>query len=125
MGIFRRIAASREWWNMIPDQCIFDAGTESSGRTLNAALRRRDRRGAIAYISHPCHVRIHLDRISTPFVQTTWINPATGEEQEGGIHATGNGIPGGVFPLRTAAWFQTPQCWEDAVLLLDGVSKAS
>jgi hypothetical protein len=119
MGIFRRIAISRPWWDRVPDQGLFAAGV-SSERTLNAAVRGADSTWAMIYLASQCHVLIHLDRILTREAKATLVNPATGEEREAGTYATGNRT-GSVFPRGTTQWFATPGHWEDAVLVLDGV----
>ena len=120
MGLFRRIATSRPWWRMVPDQGLFASGV-SCERTLNAARRAVDGSCAMVYLSSQCHVLIHLDKILTREVHATLVNPATGEERDAGTYATGN-QPGSIFPAALTQWFSTPGHWEDAVLILDGVS---
>jgi hypothetical protein len=119
MGLFRKIATSRPWWRMVPDQGLFDSGV-SCERTLNTALRTVESDGALVYLSSQCHVLLHLDKILTKHVKVTWVNPQTGEERDGGTFATGN-LTGTVFPQPQSRWFSTPGHWEDAVLLLEGV----
>jgi len=119
MGLFRKIATSRPWWRMIPDQTVFDQGV-GSGRTLNAARRAADGSCIMAYLSGQCHVRLNLGKVLTTDVRFTWVNPATGEEADAGTYATGNQV--GVHPRDNTVWFGTPGHWEDAVLILDGVA---
>jgi hypothetical protein len=119
MGLFRRIASLRPWWMRVPDQGLFNSGV-SSERTLNAAVRGMDSTWAMLYLSSQCHVHVNLDKILTPRVQCTWINPASGEEKDAGIYATGNGT-GAIFPEWRSQWFSVPGHWEDAILLMDGV----
>lgn len=119
MGLYRRIASLRPWWQRVPDQGLFNSGV-SSERTLNTAVRGADSTWAMLYLSSQCHVHINLDKILTPRVQGTWINPASGEEKDAGIYATGN-CTGAAFPEWRSQWFSVPGHWEDAVLLLDGV----
>jgi hypothetical protein len=119
MTIFRQLTESRSWWQAVPDQTLF-ASAPASEQTFNAALRGLDRSWAMLYIASASHVRINLDRIATRHVRLTWVNPASGERQDGGVFATGNQTEAN-FPLWTAMWFATPAFWEDAVLLLDGV----
>jgi len=118
MTLFKQIATSRPWWKMIPDQGLFASGV-SSERTLNTALRTTDSTCAMIYLASQCHVLIHLDKILTRNVKATLVNPATGEQKEAGVYATGNAT-GSVFPHGEARWFATPGHWEDAVLILDG-----
>lgn len=119
MALFRRLATSRRWWEMVPDQGLFAAGVGCE-RALNAARRAVDGSCALVYLSSPGHVLLHLDKILTRQVRVTWANPATGEEREGGVYATGN-LTGAVFPEARRQWFSTPGHWEDALLILDGV----
>ncbi|NLD73945.1 MAG: DUF4038 domain-containing protein, partial [Chloroflexi bacterium] len=120
MGVFRRIATSRPWWRMVPDQGVFASGV-SSERTLNAALRTTDSTCIMVYLASQCHVLLHLDKILAREVRATWVDPRTGEEQDAGRYTTGNNVPGRVFPRGEKAWFSTPGHWEDAVLILDAV----
>ena len=99
---------------------IFDSGV-SSEWTLNAAVRSVDGDWAIIYLSSRCHVRLNLDKIAARQVKATWVNPQTGEAKAAGSFATGNLIEGRVFPEGKKQWFTTPDFWEDAVLILDGV----
>ncbi|MBE0697046.1 MAG: hypothetical protein IH586_08995 [Anaerolineaceae bacterium] len=119
MGLHRRIATSRAWWERVPDQGLFNSGI-SSERTLNSAVRGEDSTWAMIYLSSQCHVQINLDKILTPKVQCTWVNPASGEEKDAGTYPTGNAA-GSVFPEWRSQWFSVPGHWEDAVLILDGV----
>jgi len=118
MALFKRIATSRPWTQMIPDQGMFASGI-SSERTLNTALRTLDSRCAMIYLSSQCHALINIDRILTPKVRATLVNPATGEEKDSGIFSTGN-ANGQVFYEWKSQWFAVPGYWEDAVLILDG-----
>lgn len=118
MAQFKSIANLRQWWNMIPDQGLFLSG-ESSEKTLNTALRSVDRKCAMIYLSSQCHALINIDRIATPNVKATWVNPQNGEMKDAGTYQTGN--TGAIFPQWVSKWFSTPQFWEDAILILDGI----
>jgi len=118
MTVFKQIATSRPWWRTFPDQGLFAAGTGSE-RTLNAARRSVDGDCALAYLSSPCHVLIHLDKILTKRVKATWFNPQDGATQDAGTYETGN-LVHPVWPRGKSQWFTVPACWEDAVLILDG-----
>jgi hypothetical protein len=118
MQIYKQIITSRAWWQMIPDQCMFEVGI-SSDHTLNAAKRTADSTCAMIYMSSYCHTRLNLDRILTKRVRATWINPQNGEKKDAGDYATGNRT-GSIFPQGQKVWFQVPDFWEDAVLVLDG-----
>jgi hypothetical protein len=121
MTVFRAIASSRPWWKMIPDQGMFATGVGSE-RTLNAALRAIDRSCAMLYLSSQCHFQAQIDRIAARHVRATWINPTDGETRDAGIYETGNGL-GTTFPRRAIQCFTTPDYWEDAVLILDGIEE--
>jgi hypothetical protein len=121
MGIFREIVAAWRWWATIPDQGLFASGV-GSDRTLNAARRAVDRTSAMLYLSGPCHFQAQLDRIATRWVRATWIDPRSGERGDAGVYETGNGL-GGPFPQRAVQCFTTPDFWEDAVLLLEGLDE--
>lgn len=119
MTHFREIATSRKWWQFSPSQCVFAAGA-SEGRTLNTALRSADSRCILIYLSSQCHVRLNLFEIATRQVRLTWVNPRDGEQRDGGVYATGNRT-GQRFPSFPSQWFATPDYWEDAVLIMDGL----
>lgn len=120
MKVYRDIATSRPWWRMIPDQSIFGIG-QSSGRTLNASMRTLDRTCAIVYLSEPCHFVLYLERVATPRVKATWVDPRSGDTRDGGTFTTGNPPTVEVLGNWTTQCFQTPPLWEDAVLVLDGI----
>jgi hypothetical protein len=118
MQIYKQVIASRAWWQMIPEQGLFETGL-GSDRTLNAAKRTLDSSCAMLYLSNPGHVLLNLDKILNQRVRATWINPQNGEQKDAGDFATGNRT-GSIFPQGQKAWFTTPDFWEDAVLVLDG-----
>lgn len=118
MQVYKQIITSRPWWQMIPDQSLFDIGA-GSDRSLNAAKRTPDCSCALLYLSSQCHVSVNLDKILNQRVRGTWINPQNGEQKHAGDNATGNRT-GSIFPQGQKAWFQVPDFWEDAVLVLDG-----
>ncbi|MHB1294709.1 MAG: apiosidase-like domain-containing protein [Anaerolineae bacterium] len=118
MSLMRKIVESRPWWQLSPDQGVFVAGV-SSERTLNAAMRAADGRCVMIYLASQCHVRVHLAKVAARKARATWVNPATCEERDAGTFETGNLM--GAWPRPQAAWFSTPDHWEDAVLILDAV----
>ena len=119
MGVFRRIVGNLPWWQRLPDQAILEEGA-SGGETLNAAVRDMDGSWLMVYLSSRCHVLVRLEKLCSSRAKATWINPATGEEKGAGDFQTYT-LPG-VRQVRTTnyQWFSTPDCWEDAVLLLRG-----
>ena len=113
----KQILTSRNWWDLVPDQSLFASGVGSE-KTLNAAMRSGSGDYAIVYLASACKVVLHLDKIASPRVHATWLNPARDECRDAGTYETGN-LAGKVFcDLRTQA-FSTPSSWEDAVLLLE------
>lgn len=122
MQVFKQIVTSRAWWQMIPDQSLFETGVNSD-RTLNAAKRTVDSSCAMIYLSSQCQVSINLDRILNQRVRGNWVNPQNGEKHDAGDYATGNRT-GSIFPQGQKAWFSVPDFWEDAVLVLDGYDPA-
>jgi hypothetical protein len=119
MSVLKQIVTSRPWWKTFPDQGLFASGTGSE-RTLNAARRSAEGDFAMLYLSSPCHVLLHLDKILTKRVKATWVNPRDGVTQDAETFETGN-LVHPVWPRGRSQWFSVPGHWEDAVLLLDGV----
>jgi len=119
MGVFRRIASSRRWWRMSPDQGLFASGVGCE-RTLNTALRSVDGDCAMLYLSSQCHALVHLDKIMARDVKATLVDPRSGEPRDAGTFATGN-LTERIFPEGQTQWFSVPGHWEDAVLILDAV----
>jgi len=120
IAIFKQAAVSHPWWKRVPDQGLFASGI-SSERTLNTAVRSMDGEWAMIYLSSPCNVQIHLDKIATRQVKVHWVNPQDGSEKDAGVFPTGNLLEGKTFPEGKKQWFSTPDFWEDALLVLDGV----
>jgi hypothetical protein len=117
--LMKRIVTSLPWTELIPDQGVFASGV-SSERTLNAAMRSTDGSRVLVYLSSPTTVFLHLDKIEAKAARATWISPVTGEKKDAGTFATGNRT-GATFPAALTQFFKTPDFWEDAVLLLEGV----
>jgi hypothetical protein len=117
--LMKRIVTALPWWDLVPDQGVFATGVGSE-RTLNAAMRSADGRRVLVYLSSPTTVFLHLDKVEAKTARATWISPATGERKDAGTFATGN-LTGATFPEARTQFFKTPDFWEDAVLLLEGV----
>ena len=118
MKVYREVLSSHPWWQMVPEQGLFETGV-GSDRTLNAAKRTLDSTCALIYLSSQCHVLVNLDKILTQRVRAAWINPQNGEQHEAGDYATGNRT-GSIFPAGQKTWFAVPDFWEDAILVLTG-----
>ncbi len=113
----KEIITSLPWWEMVPDQGVFATGV-SSERTLNTAMRSISGNRVLIYLSSPCTVFLHLDKIATAHAKATWISPITGERKSAGSYLTGN-LNGNTFPEARTQFFTTPGHWEDAALLLE------
>jgi hypothetical protein len=122
MGIFKQIVCALPWWQRLPDPSILEEGA-SDGETHNVAVRSLDGSWLIIYLSSRTHVLVRLEKLAVPKAQATWINPATGERKDAGAYETYS-MPG-FRQVRTTCfqWFTTPDHWEDAVLLLEGISE--
>jgi hypothetical protein len=117
--LMKKIVTALPWWDLLPDQGVFASGVGSE-RTLNAAMRAADGRVVLVYLSSPTTVFLHLDKIEAKTAKATWISPVTGERKDAGTFPTGN-LTGATFPEARTQFFQTPDFWEDAVLLLEGI----
>ena len=122
MTVFREISTSRRWWELVPDQSVFTFGV-GSGPTLNAAARAVDGTHGIVYLSDRTHVVLELNWILTRRVRATWVDPRNGERRAAGEFGTGNRVAGATFPASVPQAFTTPDFWEDAILLLDGLEE--
>ena len=119
MQIFREVISALPWWKMFPDQSLIYSGV-SSGRTLNTGLRAADGNCALLYLSSPCGIQLALNRLNCRQVEVKYINPHSGEILADGIYATGNNDRTAPYPPVTQLQpFATPDCWEDALLLLE------
>jgi hypothetical protein len=81
-------------------------------------MRSRSGDYAIVYLASASEVVLHLNKIASPRVHATWLNPARDECRDAGTYETGNLTGKVVCDLRTQA-FSAPRSWEDAVLLLE------
>jgi hypothetical protein len=118
MTLYRQIIESRNWWEMLPNQCLFASGVGSE-KTLNTSVRSYDCRTAMIYLSTQCHVILNVNEVYAKDIRITWVNPQSGDKIDGGVIPTGN-FNGQMFAERRRQWFRTPDFWEDAVLILDG-----
>jgi len=104
-GIF---TARPEWWYLVPDQGIFASGGETTGRVLNLAARHKDGRWVMVYCGAPASFSVNMDKAAGPEVEAFWIDPRTAES-----------VPIGRFPAAGVRSFETPEGWEDALLVLE------
>jgi len=124
MAIFKQIVTALPWAERIPDQTLIEDGS-GIGETLNAAVRGRDGRWALIYFSSRSHALIRLERLITPRIRASWINPCSGDRIDAGEY-TAYTLPG-IRQVRQTCyqWFRTPDFWEDAILLLEAVDRHS
>jgi hypothetical protein len=107
--------SGRRWWELVPDanHTIVTAGLgEFRGLDYCTAAATPDGELALAYVPAVRPITVDLPRLRQHLIRTTWINPATGER-----------TPGQIRTARVAQVFEPPFD-EDAVLLIEGLSRA-
>ena len=109
LRVFREVITScDEWWNMIPDQSVFESG-EGSGYELNTAARSAAGRWMMAYLSEPTTVSVRLAALGAAGkLRAHWIDPTSGGR-----------TPAGTFAAAGTQVFTSPKGWKDAVLLVE------
>jgi hypothetical protein len=117
MKVMKEIITSFNWWELMPNQWVFDLGVGSE-KSLNAAMRSGKGDRVLIYLSTQCTVRIPLDKIASRESKATWINPKNGERIDAGTFTTGN-LNGKPFPDGKTEFFKTPDFWEDALLMFE------
>ncbi len=96
-----------DWWQLVPDQSVFEDGP-GSGLSLRAAARCPRGRWVLAYLPQPHQAVIRMDRIEArETVRACWIDPATGQRTETTR-----------FARTDKPALSPPAGWEDALLLL-------
>jgi hypothetical protein len=118
MGIFQSTLAKLRWWTLLSEPTLIEAGT-GEGETRNAAMRSEDGEVGLAYLSCRCEVKLRLGRLEPMYLRATWINPATGEEKDAGMHQAYSLWNERNVRESRFGYFQTPDRWEDAVLRLE------
>jgi hypothetical protein len=97
--IFRSI----EWWELIPDQSLFETSIKG-----NAAARSAKGDWILAYITNPAPVSVKLSKLTSgKTAQAFWIDPLTGKRDKIGTYS-----------ISEAHSFSLPKGWEDGVLLI-------
>ena len=101
MGEFFR---SFDWWNIVPDQAIFEKWIKG-----NVAARSSKGEWIIAYLTDKTPATIRLSYITASGSATGWwFNPLTGERTKSGTYRTSENKS-----------FTIPEGWQDAVLFLN------
>jgi hypothetical protein len=109
MGVLRRIfEARREWWLLVPDQAVLARGGKTDGELLCLAARHEAGEWVMVYCAEPATCAVNMDRLRSPAVKATWIDPRTGEASSIGT-----------MDKRGTREFTTPAGWEDALLVLE------
>ena len=94
---------SLEWWNLVPDQSLFEKQTKG-----NVAARSADGDWALAYLTGDGAVSLKLDRLAGGVSVTGWwVDPLTGIRTRLGT-----------FPAKGTRTFTPPKGCEDAILLI-------
>jgi len=104
LTILKNLFTATEWWNLVPDQTLFERFMQSS----HAAARARDGSFAILYFSHRAEFSIDVGKIGKGApVAAQWVDPQNGERSEG-FTVAGTGFHK----------FTSPAAYDDAILLL-------
>jgi hypothetical protein len=107
MSVLRRLFEPLPWWKLVPDPSVLAEGA-GGGNTLNVAARSSDGDLLVAYLSSPGKVTLRMDRLTAGERATArWLDPRCGEE-----------IPIGACSRSGTRSFETPEGWEDALLLV-------
>lgn len=117
VALMKRLLEAWPWWNCRPEQGFF-VGGERSGPSRNAAVLALDRSWLIAYFPAPWKGEVWMDRILGDTARGAWVNPAGGETRNAGVWQTGNRVTESCFTEWTKVEIETPEEWEDAVLIV-------
>lgn len=110
VGVLRRFFASLDWWNLVPDQAVFEGGPPQ-GEALQRSVAARSSKGEwiVAYLADPTTVSLALNKLTASRTAVAaWVDPRAGARTRMGE-----------FPTTGAHSFTTPAGWEDALLLLE------
>jgi hypothetical protein len=113
LGVLKKIFLDRkEWWRLVPDQTVFAAGGNTSGRILNLAARHEDGRWIMIYLGSKTSFSINMDKLASGnTARALWIDLKNGARSSiGSVAKTG------------VQSFETPAGWEDALLILEASS---
>jgi hypothetical protein len=109
MGILKQVFLEREaWWSLVPDPAVLVEGGNTQGTVLNLAARHTAGRWILAYLGAEASFAVDMTQIvGADRAAAFWIDPRDGRAIPIGDYATGR-----------AARFQTPEGWEDALLIV-------
>jgi hypothetical protein len=111
LTLLKQIFEARpEWWHLVPDQGLFASGGQTEGRILNLAARHKDGRWAMVYCAQATSFSVKMDALAGKEVEAFWIDPRTAQQQ-----------PIGRLAAKGVQSFTTPEGWEDALLVVEGV----
>lgn len=110
LRILKRIFTDRDqWWELVPDQGIFASGGKTDGQVLNLAARHKDGRWVMVYLADKAAFSIDMTKMAADAESDAfWIDPRTGAS-----------VAIGRLPNRGQHSFETPDGWEDALLVLE------
>jgi len=107
-GVAKAFLRDHNWFEWVPDGDVID-GRVGLGANLKAGVRAASGDLALVYFSNNSHAKIRnvLDRAAESY----WFNPADGNQVAAERFAAGQSIT-----------MSVPTGWEDAILVLKGVS---
>jgi len=109
MSVLRKIFEARpEWWLLVPDASILASGGQTEGNVLRIAARHRDRKWAMVYLADKTEFTVDLGRLKSAKLAASWVHPVDGKA-----------TPAGSFTNQGVKPFQTPDGWEDSLLVLE------
>jgi hypothetical protein len=112
MGVLQRFLAAREWWKLVPDQTILRNG-EENGERRKVAVRAEDDRAAYVFfpVNEGASLRLGALRAAAAF-PAAWLDPRDGHTESIGV-----------LTETMASNLKPPEGWEDAVLVIERVSR--
>ncbi|HUV07464.1 MAG TPA: DUF4038 domain-containing protein [Spirochaetia bacterium] len=104
----KAICGLPEWWRLVPDQSVLAGEAGKDKQLVKVSARHQDGRWIVVYIPERGRAVVRMDRMqSSKDVQVDWINPETGKQERIGR-----------MQARGEKTFDSPDRWEDALLIL-------
>ena len=88
-------------------------GKPTGNDLLHLAARHRDGKWAMIYLSEKASFSVNMNKINSPKVNVSWVNPSTGAA-----------TPAGQESNTGVKSYSTPDGWEDALLILEAAGGA-
>ncbi len=110
MGVLRKVLEARkQWWRLVPDPLLLAAGGRPEGDVLTLAARHAEGRWAMIYAAQPGRFSVAMDKLRAgPGRMAFWVDPRSGDCDKRHSCST-HGVE----------TFETPEAWEDGVLVLE------